>query len=134
MLALDESEEIAMQKVQEALDKYLSTRVAGDADAWLSNWDEDGVQLFPGARASNLDTLRETTPARFKAVPVNSSSIETDDITVVGDYAFAHGHFVLERVVDSFPVPFDGKFLTILKRQADGAWKIFRDCSNSNDN
>ncbi len=122
-----------MQEIQKALDKYLATRVAGDADAWLSNWDENGVQLFPGARASNKDVLRRTTRARFDAIPVNSSAIETDDITVVGDYAFAHGHFTLERVVDSIPVPFDGKFLTVLKKQSDGTWKIFRDCSNAND-
>ena len=122
-----------MQEIQKALDTYLATRVAGDADAWLSNWDEDGVQLFPGTRASSKDILRKTTPARFKAVPVNASSIETDDITMAGEYAFAHGHFILERVVDGVPVPFDGKFLTILKKQADGTWKIYRDCSNSND-
>ena len=122
-----------MREVQKALDTYLAARVAGDADAWLSNWDNDGIQLFPGARASNKEMLRETTAARFKAIPVNSSSIATDDITVAGEYAFAHGHFILERVVDGAPVQFDGKFLTILKQQADGTWKIFRDCSNSND-
>ncbi|MFD1159012.1 YybH family protein [Roseovarius aestuarii] len=122
-----------MQEILKALDTYLATRVAGDADAWLSNWDEDGVQLFPGARASNKDMLRKTTPARFKAIPVNTSSMETDDITVIGDYAFAYGHFTLERVVNGEPVLFDGKFLTVLKKQADGTWKIYRDCSNSND-
>jgi ketosteroid isomerase-like protein len=26
----------------------------------------------------------------------------------------------------------DGKYETIFKRQADGTWKIFRDCFNSN--
>lgn len=122
-----------MQEIQKALDTYLAARVAGDADAWLLNWDEDGVQLFPGARASNKDMLRKTTRARFDAIPVNSSSIETYDVTVVGDYAFAHGNFSVERVVDGIPVPFNGKFLTVLKKQSDGTWKIFRDCSNSND-
>jgi ketosteroid isomerase-like protein len=27
---------------------------------------------------------------------------------------------------------FDGKFLTVFKRQPDGSWKIYRDCFNSN--
>ena len=26
----------------------------------------------------------------------------------------------------------DGKFLTVLKQQDDGSWRIFRDCFNSN--
>ena len=91
-----------MREIQDVLDTYLAARVA------------------------------QVTPARFAAVPVNSAEIDTDDITVMGEYAFAHGHFLLERVVNGEPVRFDGKFLTILKQQADGSWKIFRDCSNSN--
>jgi ketosteroid isomerase-like protein len=122
-----------MQDVQEALDTYVACRLAGDSAAWLANWDADGVQLFPGARASTMETLREVTPARFKAVAVTSFALETDDITVAGAYAFAHGHFILERVVEGAPVQVDGKFLTVLKMQPDGSWKIFRDCSNSND-
>ena len=122
-----------MQDIQKVLETYLAARVAGDANLWLSIWDEDGVQLFPGSRANNIDALRKVTPARFEAVPVNSAEIDTDDITVVEDFAFAHGHFIIERMVDGAGVPFDGKFLTVLKRQADGTWKIFRDCSNSND-
>ena len=122
-----------MQEIQKVLDTYLAARVAGDADLWLSIWDEDGVQLFPGSRANSLEVLREITPARFAAVPVNSAEIDTADITVVGEYAITHGHFLLERVADGEPVRFDGKFLTVLKRQADGEWKIFRDSANSND-
>jgi ketosteroid isomerase-like protein len=30
------------------------------------------------------------------------------------------------------PIPYDGKFLTIFKRQSDGSWKIHRDIYNSN--
>ena len=122
-----------MQEIQQVLETYLEARVKGDADLWLSLWDDDGIQLFPGSRANGMDTLREVTPARFEAVPVNSARIDIDDITVAGDHAFAHGHFMVERVVDGSAVPFDGKFLTVLKRQADGSWRILRDCSNSND-
>lgn len=122
-----------MQDIQDVLEAYLSARVAGDADRWLALWDEGGVQLFPGARASDMATLREVTPLRFAAVAVRSSEIETENITLAGDYAFAHGHFRLERVVDGVGVPFDGKFLTVLKKQAEGGWKLYRDCSNAND-
>jgi len=122
-----------MQEIQKVLEAYLEARVAGDADRWLSIWDEDGVQLFPGSRANDMDALRQVTAARFEAVPVNSAKIDIADITVVEDHAFAHGHFVIERVVEGAPMPFDGKFLTVLKRQADGTWKLLRDCANSND-
>lgn len=122
-----------MQEVQKVLDAYLESRVAGDADRWLPLWDKDGVQLFPGSRAKDMNALREVTHARFAAVPVNSATIDTADITVTGEFAVAYGHFVIERIADGMPVPFDGKFLTVLKRQSDGSWKIFRDAANAND-
>lgn len=122
-----------MHEIQKVLETYLAARVAGDSDLWLSLWDEDGVQLFPGARASDMKVMRETTLQRFQAVPVISAKIDTANITVVKDHAFAHGHFLIERIANEVPVPFDGKFLTVLKQQADGGWKILRDCSNSND-
>ena len=122
-----------MQEIQKVLEDYLEARVAGDADWWLSLWDKDGVQLFPGSRANDMTALREITPARFAAVPVKSASIDTSDITITGDYAIAYGHFLIERIADGKPVPFDGKFLTVLKLQDDGTWKIYRDSANSND-
>lgn len=122
-----------MTEIQRVLEAYLEARVSGDADQWLSLWDEDGVQLFPGSRANTMEALRQVTAARFAAVPVTSATIDTADITVVEDHAFAYGHFVIERTADGTPVPFDGKFLTVLKRQGDGTWKILRDCSNSNE-
>lgn len=122
-----------MQEVQSVLEEYLDARVAGDADRWLSLWDEEGVQLFPGSRANDMAALHNVTPERFAAVPVNSATIDTSDITIAGGYAIAYGHFVIERVVGGNPMPFDGKFLTVLRRQPDGAWKIYRDSANAND-
>ena len=80
-----------------------------------------------------MTALREVTPARFAAVPVNSATIDTSDITIAGEHAIAFGHFLIERVADGKPAPFHGKFLTVLKRQSDGKWKIYRDSANGND-
>lgn len=123
-----------MEEIQKVLEDYLKARVAGGADWWLSLWDENGVQLFPGSRANDMNALREITPARFAAVPVHSASIDTSDITITGEYAIAYGHFLIESVADGQPIPFDRKSLTVLKLQDDGIWKIYRDSTNSNDN
>ena len=122
-----------MQEIQNVLDTYSEAWLAGDADLWLSIWDEDEVQLFPGIKARGIQVLREVIPARFEAVTAKSFELETADITVSEGYAIAHGSFLLERVVNGESETFDGKFLTVLKRQADGSWKILRDCVNSND-
>ena len=121
-----------MQEIQHVLETYLQARVAGDSDLWLSLWDPDGIQLFPGAPAHSLEQLKMHTAQRFKDVPVAAATLNTANITVVGDHAFAHGTFMVERRVDGVSIPFDGKFLSVLKQQPDGRWKLLRDCSNGN--
>ena len=103
------------------LDTYSEAWLAGDADLWLSIRDEEGVQLFPGIRARGLQVLREVIPARFEAATVISCELDTAEITVAEGHAIAHGSFLLDRVVNGQSETFDGKLLTILKRQADGS-------------
>jgi uncharacterized protein (TIGR02246 family) len=121
-----------MEAIQKVFDTYASARVAGDASLWLSIWDEEGIQMSPGIRARGKDVLKMVIPPSFIPGSVLSFTIDMDEIAVLGEFAFAHGHYVSDRIVDGAAVRIDGKFLTILRRQADGAWKIYRDCSNSN--
>ena len=55
-----------------------------------------------------------------------------NEMTVAGDLAYARGQYVSDRIVNGAQVRVDGKFLTILRCQADGTWKMYRDCFNSN--
>jgi len=51
-----------------------------------------------------------------------------------GRLAFSRGHYVatFSPKDGGQPIPVDGKFMTILKMQSDGGWKIHRDIFNSN--
>ncbi len=86
----------------------------------------------PGIPARGKDVLNKVVPKGFAAGGVKSMNINPAEITAAGDWAYSRGTYDLESVVNGKTVQIDGKFLTIFKHQADGSWKIYRDCFNSN--
>jgi ketosteroid isomerase-like protein len=103
---------------------YTEARVAGDAETWLSLWDEEGMRLPPGAPAVDFATFAPGTPERF-AKPPASMEIKSEEIVVTDDWAFSRGNFTVNDALE-------GKFLTIFRRQDDGSWRIYRDAFNFN--
>jgi uncharacterized protein (TIGR02246 family) len=123
--------EVEMEAIEKIFRTYASARAAGDASLWLSLWDKDGIQMPPGAPARGKDVLTEVVTKSFRNDIVSTMNVCPVEITVAGDWAYSRGTYNSDRVVEGAPVRVEGKFLTILKRQPDGSWKIYRDCFNS---
>lgn len=103
-----------------------------DLELWISLWDEDGIQ-FPPDEAMHRGKA-EILAVNVELFPLLETrmSISVQEATVLGDYAYSSGSYVLEfaeRGSDAW-TRLNGKFLTILRRQADGSWKLWRDCFN----
>jgi len=114
--------------------RYSSSLNAGDLDSWLSLWTDDGVQLPPGEPpVVGKDQIRARNKGVLDKFTVNLS-ITNDELGVAGDWAFARGTYTatLTPKKSGPAIPINGKYITILKRQADGSWKIHRDIFNSN--
>lgn len=110
---------------------YALAWISGDADLWLSLWDEGGMQLPPGSPALTVDDLRRIMPPQFVKGMVSAFDIELEELKVIGDFAFARGRYACDYT-EAYAQPRDmGKFLSILKRQGDGGWKFHLDCYNS---
>ena len=60
--------------------------------------------------------------------------INNEEVQVAGDWAFSRGTYTLSITpkAGGEEIFIDGKYMTILKRQTDGSWKIHRDIFNSN--
>jgi uncharacterized protein (TIGR02246 family) len=114
--------------------KYAASLAAGDADAWATLWTEDGVQMPPDAppvvgKSQIREKLRSLL-AQFRF----DMRIHTEEVRTAGDWAFARGLYdaTLTPKAGGRQIPIDGKFMTILARQPDGSWRIYRDIFNSN--
>jgi ketosteroid isomerase-like protein len=116
---------------------YVAFAEKGDAAAWLGQWDKDGIQMPPDAPARTKQQLDTVIPAAFKArTDANTMKMVLDaqEITIADGWAYSRGVYTqdLTNKTTGVVMHVDGKFLTIFKRQADGTWKIYRDCYNSN--
>jgi len=114
--------------------RYAASLNAGDADAWATLWAEDGVQMPPDAPpVAGKSQIRESL-RRLLAQFRFEMRIRTEEVRTAGDWAFARGMYTatLTPKAGGPAIPIDGKFMTILARQSDGSWKIYRDIFNSN--
>jgi uncharacterized protein (TIGR02246 family) len=114
--------------------RYAASLSAGDADGWATLWTEDGVQMPPDAppvvgKSQIREKLRSLL-AQFRF----EMRIHTEEVRTAGDWAFARGMYAatLTPKAGGPEIPIDGKFMTILARQSDGSWRIYRDIFNSN--
>ena len=113
---------------------WSATVNVGDVDGWIALWDDDGVRMVPNAQAAHgKPAIRETISGAFLSVDFEEVTINNEEVQVFGDFGFARGNYSFVTVMaEGDPVPFEGKYLTIFKRQPDGSWKAYRDCFNSN--
>ena len=129
------SPEAFEKAVKATWDRYSATLLAGDLDGWIALWDEGGVQLPPNAPMNvGVPAIKKGMAATFAAVTFEKFAIAISGTFVDHEYGFVYGNYTytLAPKVGGAKIPGDGKYETILKRQPDGSWKIFRDCFNSN--
>ena len=127
-----EAERVA---ILEIWPQYSSSLNSGDIDSWMSLWTEDGVQMPPNEPAvSGRDQIRARNKAVLDQFIFDMRSINNEEVSVAGDWAFARGTYsaTLTPKEGSETISIDGKYMTILQKQSDGSWKIHRDIFNSN--
>ncbi len=113
--------------------EFAASAIAGDLERWLALWTEDGIQLPPGApRRAGKAEIRHGMEPSFNLFDAHMA-VRPDEIHVVGDLAYTHGayEYVFSPKDGGEPLQGIGKFLTILRRQPEGTWKIAVDCFNS---
>lgn len=121
--------------VEDTFDTYAAANVEGDVELYLSLWDENGVKMSPGKPAIyGKKAIGEGKRKSAEKWAYVSQNVKIEEVEFSGNLGFARGTYTtsLKAKTGGATSDADGKFLTIFKKQADGSWKIYRDCVNSN--
>lgn len=106
----------------------------GDLDLWISLWTDNGIQMPPDTPARiGKEQIREKMKPLFDQFIIKIA-ITCEEVRVTGDLAFSRGTYTISTTpkAGGETTKLSGKYLTIFERQADGSWKIARDCFNYN--
>ncbi len=120
--------------IKDLVNQYGATVNAGDLDLWISLWTDNGIQMPPNAPAViGKEQLRAKNESMF-AEFILKMVVTNKEVRVAGDLAFARGTYTLSLTPKAGGeiIKIDGKYLSIVERQADGSWKFARDCFNDN--
>ena len=142
LLGASTKEDPGTQDARKALDAVNREIVRAcqqrDFDATAGLWTDDGVDLLPGlapmvGKAKISAWLNSLRP-QVEGTKMRYCTIDWQDIQIDGDIAYEWG---INRQFIEFPPPRksaanEGKILYILRRQADGHWKVALEAWNSN--
>ncbi|MFC1651088.1 YybH family protein, partial [Candidatus Latescibacterota bacterium] len=114
--------------------EWIVAETSGDLERFMALWSDDGVLMPPNVPTLiGKDAMREWLRGFYNQFTV---SIETviDDIVLTGDWAYVRWTTIAITLTPKdggMPITRSGKALWILKRQADGNWKLAYDIWNS---
>ncbi len=106
----------------------------GDAAAAAATYTDDAV-MMPAHRPAveGRQAIQDSYQAVFQGntAKIALTALETQ---VAGDWAYDRGTHAITITpkAGGSAMEDSGKYLVILKRQADGSWKVYRDIDNSN--
>ena len=121
--------------INELYNQYSILANAGDFDNFLSLWEENAILMEPDIPSIiGKEKIGSFFEPSFEQFNLNVVLNDNAEIKISGDIAFSRGTYTLSVTPkEGGPTThFDGKWLDIDKRQADGSWKIYIDMINYN--
>ena len=124
-----------MAAIDKAAATYSSALNEGDIDLWLSIHDNDAMKMPQDAPSLvGIEAVEQDIRAGMENILFKDFNIINQEYEFFGDMGYVRGVYSMTLVIkaNGAEIPFDGKFLTVYKKQEDGSWKIYRDCFSSN--
>lgn len=99
--------------------------------AWLRAFGETGIMVSNGVSYSGQDGIRAQVLPLF-ADSLFSITWEPNfaEVAESGDLGYTIGTYEMTASADGEPATFRGSYLTVWRRNADGAWKVEADIGN----
>ena len=116
------------QKIAETLKLYLEAWENEDLDSSMTFIDEEYINMFSFGPSQTKEEGRESFKNVFDTYSVEDVEYTRVECIVDKNYAFETWFFKQKWVTNDKQdtILFDMRGLTVLKKQEDGSWKMFR--------
>jgi ketosteroid isomerase-like protein len=121
--------------INEMYDQYSIYVNTGDLDSFISLWDDNAIRMEPdNPSVIGKENIRKSFEIPFAVFNIKFSHGSDTELQVANDIAFIRGTYTMSLTPkEGGPTTnFDGKALSINKKQADGSWKIYINIFNNN--
>lgn len=136
LLLLVPDQKADSKAIEELHRKDIAATKAYDVEALVALWTDDIISMPPNgqpiigkkANRENLEAGRE----QSKLVDILDYGQKWEEVTISGDFAYEWGTFrsQIATKANAVTVKAEFKVLRVLKRQADGGWRIHRSIWN----
>ncbi len=119
--------------VRALADRELAAAAAGDPSMFSAMLTADAVMMPPNEPARAGAAVLPWVQDFMAAVTVSNASYQHDEVTILGDVAIHRFSFTWTITPRAGGTPFTetGKGIHIMRRQADGTWRIAHDVWNT---
>jgi uncharacterized protein (TIGR02246 family) len=110
------------------VDRWMAASKAGDLATVLSLMTEDVIFMVPGKEPFGKQAFARASEG-MKDVHIEGTS-DIQEIQVMGDWAYLRNHLTMTATPPhAKPIRRAGYTLTILRKGADGKWRLARDAN-----
>ena len=114
--------------IRNLIDTWMRASAAGDADTVLSLMADDVIFMVPGREPFGKDAFRAASE-QMKNMRMSGSS-DIREIEILGDWAYIRNYIeVTITPPNGNAMRRSGYTLSILRKQADGKWLLWRDAN-----
>ena len=121
----------ARARLRDAELAFAQASKARGADAWAEVFADSGVQMNPGHNYVGKEAVRALmAPDLADTTHLLSWTPTTVDVSASGDLGYTMGRWQVAPRAGGTPL-LQGSYVTIWKKQPDGAWKVVLDAGNA---
>lgn len=114
--------------IRNLIDTWMRASAAGDANTVLSLMADDVIFMVPGREPFGKDAFRAASE-QMKTMAMSGTS-DIREIEILGDWAYIRNYIdITITPPGGNPMHRSGCTLSILRKQADGKWLLWRDAN-----
>ena len=114
--------------IRALVDAWMAASRAGDLGTVVSLMTEDAIFMVPGRPPFGKDAFRAASEG-MRGVQLDGQAL-IDELQILGDWAYLRNYIDMTLTPPGgAPTRRSGHTLTVLRKEADGRWRLARDAN-----